>query len=505
MAVVHQTSPVPHGGHALRGPAFAGRLERLWASVRPSRRTGILLVLLAADALAAQIAFHLGSLIGELAVRRSLASWTLDPHLSIAALTLPLGYYLLDVYRIHGQAPVERFPARIKAMLIVFLALLGWQHETGRWLWPAGAGPVILVLAAALPIWTERLVRSVLIRLGHWELPVVVIGAGRTGQQVVDVLRRRPELGLRPVGLFDGGWAVADGAPAADEVPGPGVPVLGSIASSAAYAQQVETAIVTTPLEPHRSVDAVAMQLPFRDVIVVPELHELQTLGVRTRDLDGLIGLQMRRNLLLRRNRLLKQATDQLVALPLLVICAPLIAVLALWIMAVSDGSPFYGQTRIGKDGRKITIWKLRTMYADAEALLERHLASDAAARQEWSRYFKLRNDPRILPGVGWFLRRTSLDELPQIYNVARGEMSLVGPRPFPQYHLDMFDSAFQALRASVMPGITGLWQVSARSDGDLKAQQELDTYYIKNWSIWIDLYILSQTLGAVISGRGAR
>ena len=123
------------------------------------------------------------------------------------------------------------------------------------------------------------------------------------------------------------------------------------------------------------TVDAVALQLGYRDIIVVPDLRKLPTLWVRSRDLNGLIGLQMRRNLLLRRNRLLKQTTDHLIALPLALLSAPIIALLALWIRAVSGGSPFYAQVRAGKHGRPIKVWKLRTMYADAEARLEQHLA----------------------------------------------------------------------------------------------------------------------------------
>ena len=461
----------------------------------------MLLSLVLVDALVAQVAFHFGAQLYSALAGAAYGVSGSGLQLSAMALTLPVGYVFLDVYRVHGQAPIERFPVRIKATCLLFALLVGWEYATQHVVWPVGAAALSFVLALLLMLVGESVVRSLLIRWRLWGLPTVIIGAGPTGQQVVRVLQKMPELGLRPVGFFDDSYAGDGAAPGSVE----NVPVLGTIADSARYSRRIETAIVTTPAHTRETVDAVATQLGYRDIIVVPDLRELPTLWVRTRDLNGLIGLQMRRNLLLRRNRLLKQTIDHLVALPLLILSVPIIAVLALWIRTVSDGSPFYAQLRAGKDGRPIRVWKLRTMYSDAEERLEQYLSDNPAARQEWERYFKLTDDPRILPGVGHFLRRTSLDELPQVFNVVRGEMSLVGPRPFPKYHLDQFDAGFQSLRSSVIPGITGLWQVSARSDGDLEVQRALDTYYIRNWSIWIDFYILSRTLGAVLAGRGAR
>jgi lipopolysaccharide/colanic/teichoic acid biosynthesis glycosyltransferase len=143
-------------------------------------------------------------------------------------------------------------------------------------------------------------------------------------------------------------------------------------------------------------------------------------------------------------------------------------------------------------------------MYPDAERMLEAYLDSSPAARIEWDRFCKLKKDPRILPGVGHFLRKTSLDELPQLWNVLKGEMSLVGPRPFPSYHNERFHPEFRALRTQVMPGLTGLWQVAARSDGDLGVQESLDGYYIRNWSLWLDVYLLIRTVQIVLATKGA-
>ncbi|MGH7880387.1 MAG: sugar transferase, partial [Candidatus Binataceae bacterium] len=165
---------------------------------------------------------------------------------------------------------------------------------------------------------------------------------------------------------------------------------------------------------------------------------------------------------------------------------------------------PFYSQERRGLGGRSIRVWKLRTMHRDAEERLKTHLAADPAEHAEWFAAFKLRNDPRVVPLIGPLLRRFSIDELPQLWSVVKGEMSLVGPRPFPDYHLEQLTSEHRQSRKDVRPGLTGLWQVMVRSDGGMLEQQHYDLYYVRNWSIWLDLYVMGRTVVKVLSGRGA-
>ncbi|AXI42966.1 sugar transferase [Sulfitobacter sp. SK011] len=196
---------------------------------------------------------------------------------------------------------------------------------------------------------------------------------------------------------------------------------------------------------------------------------------------------------------LVKPLLDGLIILLTLPFSVPFIAfcAVALW---VEGGSPFYTQERLGKNGKRFKILKLRTMVRDADAVLEAYLASDPARRREWNELQKLRNDPRVTR-VGHFLRATSMDELPQLFNVLKGDMSLVGPRPMMPEQLSMYgeSDAYFALR----PGVTGLWQVSARDNTRLSHRNEVDAEYLRNISFMLDLTVLYKTIGVVLRRTG--
>lgn len=197
----------------------------------------------------------------------------------------------------------------------------------------------------------------------------------------------------------------------------------------------------------------------------------------------------------------IKAAFDRIAAAAGMVLLSPLFAVL--YIIVRRDGGPaFYGQTRIGRGGTPFKCWKFRSMVTDADKALQRLLDADPAAREEWERDFKLKNDPRITP-VGRFLRKTSLDEIPQLFNVLRGEMSLVGPRPIVEAEKKYYGDDLCHYLA-VSPGITGLWQVSGRSDTSYEQRVSLDRDYAQNHSLSRDISILLKTVSVVLFGKGA-
>jgi len=180
----------------------------------------------------------------------------------------------------------------------------------------------------------------------------------------------------------------------------------------------------------------------------------------------------------------------------------PVMGVIAMAIRMDSFGPILITQRRVGRHGRSFRMWKFRSMVVDAEARLARHLASDPAAREEWEANQKLRSDPRVTP-LGKLLRRSSLDELPQLWNVLRGEMSLVGPRPIVRDEVERYHKVYPLYTQS-RPGLTGLWQVSGRSNISYARRIVLDQIYIRRWSIGMDLKILLRTVPAVLFGRGA-
>lgn len=200
---------------------------------------------------------------------------------------------------------------------------------------------------------------------------------------------------------------------------------------------------------------------------------------------------------------MLKQLCDYVFTFLGMILISPLLLYIAYRIKKEDPGPVIFAHTRIGKDGKPFPCFKFRSMVVNSQEMLQKYLAENPAARAEWERDFKLKNDPRVT-SIGAFLRRTSLDELPQIFNVLRGEMSLVGPRPVIQEELDKYYGEAAKLYCSIKPGITGLWQVSGRSDLSYAERVALDSTYIKHRSFWGDVVILWKTIGVVFLKKGA-
>jgi len=417
--------------------------------------------------------------------------------LAIGVLILPFAYFVAGLYPGYGVGPVQRLRLRTYATLFVFAVLLFWNYIFEERQWSRGVMLITMIFALAIPPAFEALLRKSLIARGVCGEPVVILGGGKTGAVVARTLRQQYELGFVPVGILDDDpqkWGTTV----------QGVPVVGPLSLITSFEQRAKVVLIAIPAMERARLAALVQNLSFPNIIIIPDLFGIQSLWITSRDLGGILGLEVRKNLLIPSSRVLKRLLDWSIALPLFLLTAPFLALCASWIKIQSPGTAFFRQEREGQNGKRITIYKLRTMHPHAERLLAKHFEAHPDETANWSRYYKLKTDPRVLPGIGWFLRRYSLDELPQLWNVLRGDMSLVGPRPFPYYHLDKFPANFRALRTSVMPGLTGLWQVSQRSDGDLKVQEVQDTYYIRNWSLWLDIYLLLRTIQSVIAPAGA-
>ena len=333
-----------------------------------------------------------------------------------------------------------------------------------------------------------------------WGKPVIIVSSGKAGGQVTDHLRQSWELGYDDVAVFDYRLSLADGSLEGLPQEETSLADVGSLARR----QGVGTIIFAMPHTRREQLVPLVdwASTSFRHVMVIPNLGGITNSAVVARDLSGTFGVEIKYNLLNPWARFVKRLLDLLSTVLGGLLITPLILTIALLIKLDSPGPAFYGHKRLGAGSQHFNCWKFRTMHQDAEVLLEKCLRNDPLLQAEWEHNHKLRDDPRVTR-VGRFLRKTSLDELPQLWNVLAGEMSLTGPRPIVDAEVTKYGE-FYRLYERIRPGMSGLWQVSGRSATSYSERVRMDSYYVHNWSIWLDVVVLVLTVKSVLSSRGA-
>jgi exopolysaccharide biosynthesis polyprenyl glycosylphosphotransferase len=455
----------------------------------------------------------------------------------------PLCVMALAVSRLYAVTPPSP-PDEIRSTVgVITLVYVGsWMLSIAARVVPVnslshGAWVLAFLISVVLVPLVRGILRSTFSKRPWWGHGVVVIGAGRVGRAVVETLLRRPQLGLKPIAILDDdparqgsvrvAWGEDDmvvepvGEPTQTELEPPssdrqaaleqfaevgGVPVVGGIGLAAVLAQRlrIETVVIAMPEMDSPAVLGLIERFgdSYTDVLVIPDLFNLAHFGAPTRYLGGVLGIEVQRQLMHRGPRFAKRTMDVVLTIFGGLLILPILVLLGLLIWFDSRGGVFYVQKRLGQDGVRFNALKFRTMHSDADRRLAELLETNADLRAEYLQFHKLSLDPRITR-VGRFLRKYSLDELPQLWNVVKGEMSLVGPRPYLEKEIpDMQQKEAIVLR--VRPGLTGIWQVTTRNESTFEERVNLDVEYVRNWSPWLDLYILARTFSVVVGGTGS-
>jgi Undecaprenyl-phosphate galactose phosphotransferase WbaP len=408
-------------------------------------------------------------------------------------------YAGLRLYPLVAQSPVEELRKLTLGTTIVYMGLATSTFFTqSSETFSRGVFAIGWVLSVVLVPLGRGLLRYRYAKAPWWGYPVIVLGAGKTGERVVAKLKKDPGLGLKPIGLLD------DDPNKLGEHHG--IPVIGTIEEASHFGTSLKMryAIVAMPgVKPEKLVQILETHASaFTHVLVIPDLFGFSSLAVPAKELGGMLSLEVRQQLLLPWPRFIKRTVEIIFCTVGGALIFPMVLLIMLAIKLDSRGPVFYGHKRLGYGGKHFKAWKFRSMVQDSDKVLKEHLAKNPEAAKEWDETQKLRNDPRV-GRVGALLRKTSLDELPQVWNVLVGDMSLVGPRPIVDDEVRRYGAQFE-LYKKVRPGITGLWQVSGRSDTTYGERVELDTYYVRNWSLWLDIYTLVRTVRVVLLGSGA-
>ena len=384
--------------------------------------------------------------------------------------------------------------ASITLMAIVTLGKMGGTVSRfvllGMWISSLFVFPVFR-------FWGKRLLYDMGIRRER----VLIIGAGNAGRLVVEGLQREKHMGYDVIGFLDD-----DKHKLGETIHGK--KVFGSVEEFPQFIKElgVKTAVIAIPsLPPERlSVLTAGVQNSAVNTMVIPDLKGIALLNTDLFHLflEEIFLMNIRNNLKSVTNRLIKRIFDTAASIVFLPVLLPLIAIVGIMIRLETPGSAIYAHDRIGRNGKIFKCYKFRTMRRDAEEKLKEMLESSQVLREEWENSWKLKDDPRVTR-IGRFLRKGSLDELPQIFNVIKGEMSLVGPRPYLPRERTEIEENFHVI-CNAKPGITGLWQVSGRSNTNYKYRVKLDTWYVMNWSLWLDITIIFKTIKVVLKAEGA-
>jgi len=401
---------------------------------------------------------------------------------------VPLLIGLMDLYPGVLLNPVDEFRRLTIAItlgmsLVVVATFLVKESSVYSRLVFVAAAPFGIVLGLGARWLVRRMCRNA----SWWGIPAVLVGPAEEIERMQSLMDAQPSIGIRAIARLD-----------ADRIAFP------LLAEEYTAEGSIPYALVMIPKGADRKWVRHVEHLVWgcSRIIVVPPSMGLLWSWMRTRDCGGVVGLEVRRELLRRRSRLTKRAMDFVLALAGGFFILPWVGIIALSIRLNSRGPVFYGHDRIGEGGRTFRAWKFRTMVQDADEVLQECLEGDPDLWEEWAANHKLKNDPRVTR-VGRLLRQTSLDELPQIWNVIRGEMTLVGPRPIVRHEAGKYGEEFDLYR-KVRPGITGLWQVSGRSETTYDERVAMDVHYVRNWSVWLDVYLLAKTVGVVLRKQGA-
>ena len=371
-------------------------------------------------------------------------------------------------------------------------------------IWFGGFLVVLTLLVPAL----RATVKTLLMRRGVWFRPTWIIGAGPEASALARALESDPSLGHRVVGFVDEGAAegvAPDGRTVSQRLPEIGYRLESPRPTGRrshvepafvfAYGSLTEHERHRELLEAHAASDASISVVPPRYGL---PLHDAEIVNVYRHETTL---LRVRSGMANPRARFLKRVVDMTVSVAVLLLASPVLLCVGLLVRA--DGGPaLFRHRRVGASGVSFDCLKFRSMRMDADRLLAEHLGAHPAAAYEWRRTRKLHHDPRVTR-LGALLRRTSIDELPQLWNVLRGDMSLVGPRPIVEAERAYY-AAYLPYYSRMTPGITGLWQVSGRSGTSYEERVELDVWYARHWSLWTDLVILFQTVPALFGRRGA-